>query len=194
VFVLVGRALGRSADRLAELSLTDGLTGLLNGRAFHERLREKTERSRRSGEPVTLLLLDLDRLKALNDRHGRSVGDRALEKIARAVQHEMRSIDVGGPLGGDEFGFVAVGTDPAAASVVADRLRRTMSGEADEKSGIPVTASIGVVTFDPGHPPAVDARDLVRAADAALYEAKRSGRNRVAMGSLETGVRRPGSA
>jgi diguanylate cyclase (GGDEF)-like protein len=189
VFVLLGRALGRNADDLARLSATDGLTGLLNAQAFHTRLQEEVERSKRSGAPMTLLLLDLDHLKALNDRYGHSMGDRALAKIARAIQQEMRSIDVGGRLGGDEFGLLAVGTDRAAALTVSDRLQKTIAGHMDEELGFPVTASIGVVTFDPPHAPPVDSGNLARAADAALYRAKRGGRNRVAVGRLERQVR-----
>ena len=185
VFTLVGRALGRHADRLTELSTTDGLTGLLNSRAFQSRLHEEVERSRRSRTAMTLILLDLDHLKALNDRHGHVMGDRALERIARAIQHELRSIDVGARVGGDEFGLLAVGTDHTAAGIVADRLQRTIAGEMDKELGFRVTASIGVVTFDPLHDRLVDARDLTRAADAALYAAKRGGRNQIVVGNLE---------
>jgi diguanylate cyclase (GGDEF)-like protein len=184
-FVLVGRALGRYEDRLVRLSVTDGMTGLLNARAFHARLQEEIERSKRSGAPLTLLLLDLDHLKLLNDRYGHSVGDRALEKIARAIQHEMRSIDVGGRLGGDEFGLLAVGTGSSAARTVADRVQNTIGREMDEGLGFAVTASIGLVTFEPGRAQLAEARELTRAADTALYVAKRGGRNRVAVGNLE---------
>lgn len=184
VFMLVGRALGRYADRLANLSATDGLTGLLNPRAFYPRVEQEIERSRRSGSAMTLLLLDIDYLKALNDRYGHAIGDRALEKIAHAIQHEMRSIDVGGRLGGDEFGLLAVGTDRTAASIFADRLQSTIVGQ-NKELGFQITASIGVVTFDPLRDRLVHARDLTRAADAALYAAKRTGRNRVAFGALQ---------
>jgi diguanylate cyclase (GGDEF)-like protein len=184
VFTLVGGALGRHADRLAKLSTTDGLTGLLNPRAFHTRLEEEVERSRRSGAPITLLLLDLDRLKALNDRHGHVIGDRALERIAGAIRGELRSIDVGARVGGDEFGLLAVGTDRTAAGAVANRLQRTIEAERDTELGLQITASIGIATFDPAHDRLLDVRDLTRAADAALYEAKATGRNRVVVGNL----------
>ena len=184
VFMLVGRVLGRYADHLLRLSATDGLTGLLNPRAFYPRMEQEIERSRRSGSPMALLLLDIDRLKALNDRYGHAIGDRALERIARAIQHEMRSIDAGGRLGGDEFALLAVGTDRTAASVIAARLQGTILGQ-DRELGFPITASIGIVTFDPRQDSLVDARELTRAADSALYAAKSAGRNRVAFGALQ---------
>jgi PleD family two-component response regulator len=98
VFALFGRVLGRQVDRLAELSAIDALTGLLNSRAFYPRLAHEIERSRRSGAPMSLLMLDLDQLKTLNDRHGHAAGDRALEQLARAIQKEMRATDAGARL------------------------------------------------------------------------------------------------
>jgi two-component system, cell cycle response regulator len=184
-FALLGRALGRSAERLTELSTTDDLTGLLNRRAFYPRLEDEIARSRRSGSPTTLVLIDLDRLKGLNDRLGHAAGDRALEKIARAIRREMRSIDVGARLGGDEFGMVAVGTGAQAAKVVAERLQTTIASQMTDDPGLSITASLGVVTFDPLRDRLDHVSDLTRAADRALYSAKRAGRNRVAFDELE---------
>lgn len=183
-FTLLGRALGRHVDRLSSLSMTDGLTGLLNARAFYAMLEHEIARSRRSGSSMTLLLIDLDHLKALNDEFGHAAGDRALEQIARAIRREMRSIDLGARLGGDEFALLAVGTDRASAGVVADRLQHAIAGQIPEELGLPITASIGVVTFDPLQDRLDDVWTLTRAVDRALYEAKRSGRNRVAHGTL----------
>jgi diguanylate cyclase (GGDEF)-like protein len=185
VFVVLGRTLGKHVDHLARLSDTDGLTGLLNARAFRARLRGEIERSRRSGAPMTLLLMDLDRLKMLNDRFGHAFGDRALETIAHAIQREMRSIDSGGRLGGDEFGLLAVGTDRGASAIIAERLRGTLANGVDEQLEVQTTVSMGVVTFDPSRDQLADDAALVRAADTALYSAKHSGRNRVAFGSLQ---------
>jgi diguanylate cyclase (GGDEF)-like protein len=184
VFTLLGRALGRYADRLTELSTTDGLTGLLNPRAFYGRLEQEIERSRRAGSSMTLLLLDLDYLKALNDQYGHAAGDKALETIARAIRREMRSIDAGARLGGDEFGLLAVGTDSSAARTVADRLQTTIAGLATDAPGRPITASIGVITFDPLRDRLDDEWALMRVVDLALYRAKKTGRNRVAFGTL----------
>jgi diguanylate cyclase (GGDEF)-like protein len=187
VFTLLGRALGRYVDRLADLSSTDGLTGLLNPRAFYPRLEHEIERSRRSGASMTLLLLDLDHLKLLNDQRGHAAGDRALERIARAIRREMRSIDLGARLGGDEFALLAVGTDRGSAGIVADRLQKTIAGQMTEELGFPISASIGVVTFDPLRDRLESLWTLTHAVDRALYEAKRGGRNRVALGTLAPG-------
>lgn len=185
VFTLLGRALGRNTERLAELSTTDGLTGLLNRRAFYSRLQQEIERSRRSRSPMALLLLDLDHLKALNDQHGHHAGDRALVEIAHAIRREMRSIDVGARLGGDEFALLAAGTDQSSARTVAARLRSAIAGRTTAELGPPISASIGVVTFDPSRDRLEDTWALTRAVDRALYAAKRAGRNRVAFGALD---------
>jgi len=187
VFTALGRVLGRNTERLSELSTTDSLTGLLNRRAFYPRLQQEIERSRRSGSPISLLVLDLDHLKELNDRHGHHAGDRALTEIARAIRVEMRSIDVGARLGGDEFALLAVGVDESAARTVAARLRSAIETQTTAQ---PISASIGVVTFDPSRNRLDDVWALTRAADQALYTAKRAGRNRVAFGALD--LRRSG--
>lgn len=185
VLTLLGRVLGRHADRLAELSTTDGLTGLLNPRGFYPRLAHEVERSRRSGAPMSLLLIDLDRLKQLNDAKGHAAGDRALRRIGEAIRREMRSIDVGGRLGGDEFGLLAVDTNGDAARAVANRVRIAIDVQTQECADSPVTVSIGVATFEPPRDRLENLRSLTQAADTALYAAKQAGRNRVVFESLE---------
>jgi diguanylate cyclase (GGDEF)-like protein len=185
VLTFAGRVLGRHADRLAALSTTDVLTGLLNPRGFYPRLEHEIERSKRSAAPMSLLFIDLDRLKQLNDEHGHAAGDRALCAIARAIRRELRSFDVGARLGGDEFGLLAVGADADAAHAVADRLRTIVAEGAGEWFNDPLAVSIGVVTFDPIRDRLDDVSALTRAADSALYAAKRAGRNRAAFGTLE---------
>jgi diguanylate cyclase (GGDEF)-like protein len=188
VFALAGHVLGRTTDRLARLSVTDGLTGLLNPRAFNQRLRHEVERSKRSGGPLALLVLDLDRFKSLNDAHGHAVGDRALTRVGRAIFGTMRAIDVGGRLGGDEFGLLAANTTSAAATVLAERLREAVAREASREQGSDVTVSIGVVTFEPAIDRLDDGSTLMRAADDAMYAAKHAGRNRIAVGRLPATV------
>jgi diguanylate cyclase (GGDEF)-like protein len=183
-FTLLGWMLGRYADRLAELSRTDPLTGLANARAFYPGLDREIERSRRSGSPVSLLLLDLDDLKALNDRHGHATGDRVLREIARAVRRELRAADIGARLGGDEFGVLAVGASAASGRALAERLRRSISSEVAKTVGLPVTGSVGVVTFDPAGGGAIDSQALTHAVDRALYTAKKNGRNRVSTAEI----------
>jgi diguanylate cyclase (GGDEF)-like protein len=175
-FSLFGLALGRHAGRLYDLSSIDPLTRLRNRRVLHERLEEEFARSLRYGSPLSVLLLDLDGLKQLNDRHGHRSGDEALERVAEAIRAGSRSTDVAARWGGDEFAILAPNTGRAEALRLAERVRILASDGSPPPEA--VTVSVGVGTFERDGR-AATADDLVRAADAALYEAKRSGRNRV---------------
>jgi hypothetical protein len=95
VFMSLGYVLGRQADELRRLSMTDGLTGLFNRHAFHMRLRDEWRRSRRYGAPLALLLIDVDGLKQVNDDHGHEAGDRVLNDVAGAIRHTLRGTDIG---------------------------------------------------------------------------------------------------
>jgi diguanylate cyclase (GGDEF)-like protein len=177
MFLSLGRVLGRQADRLAGLSETDALTGLNNARVLQRRLREELGRSARYGHPLALLLLDLDRLKTINDRGGHAAGDRALRRVAKAVRSQMRTTDIGARWGGDEFALLAPSTSMNAAVALAERLRASVSRSDDRE---PLTASLGVAVFEPAQgagPP--DPAHFMAQADAALYQAKQAGRNRV---------------
>jgi len=177
VFAVFGYALGRQADQLQELARTDPLTGLLNRRAFQERLREEFERAFRSGLPLSLLVLDLDGLKALNDREGHRRGDAALRGLASAVRGGSRITDITARWGGDEFAVLAPQTARQEAFQLAERIRDS----AGPGSPGGLTVSIGIVTLDPGDPLA-SPEALMSGADTALYAAKRLGRNRVVAG------------
>lgn len=180
IFALFGYILGRQADRLAELSQTDALTGLLNGRGFSARLRAELKRSKRYGESLTLLFLDLDALKDINDRHGHRAGSEALRQVARVIQSELRETDVAARWGGDEFTILAPNTSPPAAMALAERIRSRIAEQADP---FQLTVSIGVATHvgdDEGMPG--NSATILRAADEALYEAKKRGKNTVVAG------------
>ncbi len=180
IFALFGYILGRQADRLAELSQTDALTGLLNGRGFSARLRAELKRSKRYGESLTLLFLDLDALKNINDRHGHRAGSEALRQVARVIQSELRETDVAARWGGDEFTILAPNTSPPAAMALAERIRSRIAEQADP---FQLTVSIGVATHvgdDEGMPG--NSATILRAADEALYEAKKRGKNTVVAG------------
>jgi diguanylate cyclase (GGDEF)-like protein len=180
IFALFGYILGRHADELRELSETDALTELLNARGFASRLHAETRRSKRYREPLSVLFLDLDGLKDINDRYGHRAGSEALRQVGRLIHAELRESDTGARWGGDEFIIIAPNTDKAEAVTFAERLRtRIARHEADW----PMTASIGIATLDGGNveTPA-DAHALLRDADAALYEAKRRGKNTVVAG------------
>lgn len=177
-FTLFGFLLGRQVDRLKILSLEDPLTRLPNRRGFCRRLDEELSRSKRYRQPVALLLIDVDRLKRINDRKGHRTGDSVLQHVAQAIRAELRSTDMGARWGGDEFAVLAPNTSEAAALTLGERIRTVISAAAEHGH---VTASIGVAVFDTAHFPAdISASDVIGAADEALYAAKRHGRNRVA--------------
>ncbi len=176
VLSVFGYVLGRQADRLYELSSTDALTGLNNRRHLQERLEEECARAERYGSMLSLLLIDLDGLKELNDRLGHRAGDAALRRAASAIRSGSRASDVGARWGGDEFVVLAPDTSLDEAAHLAERIRSFV--EEVTTGGPEITVSVGVATFDPARWSATP-EALVRVADTALYDAKRAGRNRV---------------
>jgi diguanylate cyclase (GGDEF)-like protein len=159
----------------------DGLTGLFNRRYFDRRLREETAHAKRHKRPFSLVLLDLDHFKLVNDTYGHEDGDRVLRHIAEVAQAQLREDDVACRYGGEEFMLLLRGTTGMAARVVANRLRANLAGRpislgpSDELRHI--TFSAGVASADERN--AYNTEDIVSRADAALYRAKRAGRNRV---------------
>jgi diguanylate cyclase (GGDEF)-like protein len=184
VFTLFGYALGWQADRLAQLSITDALTGLHNARALQEQLHREVIRSARYRQPLSLLLIDLDGLKAINDRLGHDAGDRALRHVAVIIQSQLRLSDLGARWGGDEFALLAPNTGAMAAAALAERVRSLVANDPAGRFVPPVTISIGIATLDSDQDIRVDPVTLMHAADSALYEAKQMGRNRFAVGIL----------
>ena len=184
VFTLFGWLLGRQADRLIELSTTDGLTGILNVRGFRQRLQQELARARRWQQPLSLVIIDLDGLKQINDRHGHEAGDRALRAVAQTLRDTLRLTDVAARVGGDEFTLLAANTPETAAVTLAERIRVRATGPQSPLALLAASLSLGVVTFDPAQNNSADAAALRRAADEALYEAKRAGGNRVTAARL----------
>ena len=183
--------LAEANTRLAQLAVTDGLTGLYNHRHFHERLALEVERSQRSGLPLSLLVLDVDHFKQFNDAFGHPAGDEVLRQLARVLADTRRANDVVARYGGEEFAVILVDTAKFTAAKVAERIRERACAH-DFSEGLTLTrlsrtahakatqlsVSVGVATFaEDGS----DAEALVRAADTALYAAKRAGRNRVVL-------------
>ena len=168
----------RLRERVAMDAMVDGLTGLYNRRAFMGHLAESAAFSARHGSELSLLMLDADHFKQVNDRHGHPAGDRVLRFIAEAVRRNLRESDVAGRYGGEEFVILLPHTPLAGARVVAERIRSFCAG-----SGIPLSSGAITVTVSIGvagsHAGCRKAEELVAAADGALYEAKRAGRNRV---------------
>lgn len=168
--------------REQELARTDELTGLNNRRAFLELSEHAFQHAARYNRPISLILLDVDRFKEINDGRGHSAGDDVLRTLAAVVRNTVRTSDIAGRLGGEEFAVLLPETDAQAGLVMAERLRAGFAGTpARTVAGpIPYTASFGVVQRD-GHGDGVE--ELVGRADAALYQAKRDGRDRVRLGA-----------
>ncbi|MFN2566134.1 MAG: GGDEF domain-containing protein [Gemmatimonadaceae bacterium] len=155
---------------------TDPLTGLANRRRFDESLQRELSHSDRFGHPVSLVLVDIDHFKGVNDSHGHEAGDAVLRTIARTLADGVRAVDLCARFGGEELAILLPQTTAAGAFELADRLRRRIAGRPirHNDAEIPVTASFGVASY----PDVVRSRDaLFPAADTALYDAKRDGRN-----------------
>jgi diguanylate cyclase (GGDEF)-like protein len=169
----------RLLQRLDIQARFDELTGALNRRAFLERAHEESARALRHGLDTALLLVDLDNFKLINDRYGHKAGDEALRHFAQITNGLLRTEDLFGRIGGDEFCFLLPETPLAEAIIVADRLREFVAKSeiVIGSQKIAMTISIGAISVDFR---TVDALSAIAAADALLYEAKHGGRNRVA--------------
>jgi diguanylate cyclase (GGDEF)-like protein len=156
-------------------AMTDALTGLYNHRYFQERLERETKLADRNNEQVSLILLDLDHLKHINDTHGHRSGDSALCHVASMMRSAVREVDISARYGGEEFVVILPRCDRESAIDVAERLRESIASTPIEGMG-QVTASIGVATYPSG---AKNKEELIEMADRAMYLAKAAGRNRV---------------
>ncbi len=168
-------ALRRARQRIEELSRRDSLTGLTNRRWLDEVFRVEVERSKRYDAPLSVVMVDLDHFKAVNDSFGHTVGDQVLRSAADALAGAARMTDVVGRYGGEEFLALLPNTRIEQARVLAERLRAALREMPVAFRPEPVTASFGVAQWAPGDSPT----DVVDRADEALYEAKHAGRDRV---------------
>lgn len=167
---------------LRQLARTDPLTGLFNNRHFRDALLQEIERTQRQGQPTSLMFVDLDFFKKVNDTHGHEVGNLALKHLARLLTGNLRRLDIPARYGGEEFVVILPGTDLYTGKFVAERIRKLI-----ETSPVPIpegeltlTASIGIDTYRSDDPDTADA--FVARTDALLYRAKAEGRNRVVHG------------
>ena len=176
LFPMRNALLYRAATQSA---LRDPLTGTGNRIAMDQTLQREIDMARRHTQPLSLLMLDIDHFKRINDTHGHSAGDEVLKAVANSIKNQLRNVDMVFRFGGEEFLILLSNTSREAAAMVGERLRYAAQAEdyqADETL-IELTVSLGCSTLLPGE----SAQSLLRRADSALYVAKREGRNRLAM-------------
>jgi two-component system cell cycle response regulator len=167
-----------SYHRTVAMAATDELTGLFNRRYMLSHLENVLRRSAGTGRPVSVMMIDLDNFKIVNDTYGHPVGDKVLAEVARRIGQSVRGVDLAARYGGEEFIVVMPDTDRAGANVVAERLRQAVAGGPIDVGGtkLNLTVSVGLAVDGP----TIGAEALIKRADEALYAAKKSGRNRVA--------------
>jgi diguanylate cyclase (GGDEF)-like protein len=178
----VGREQRRARDAAIRLSTVDSLSGLYNRTFFFSALEREIARGDRSGRAFCLVMLDLDDLKAVNDRYGHVSGDQVLRAVADVVRNGVRKIDVAARYGGDEFVALLPETDPTGGWVLAEKIRLTVSEQGMPGIDPAPTVSVGVVSY-PADGRSADA--LLVSADRAMYASKRGGKNRVARAAAE---------
>lgn len=158
-----------------EQAITDGMTGLYNRRYFEEYIKKEAIRAMRQNQKFTVIGLDLDHLKQINDTYGHNFGDIAIKTIAEVLKSNARSIDIAARMGGEEFNLILPGVDIEGGCIAAERIRKAIEAVELEKIGH-ITASLGVATYPDQSD---DLEELLELTDQAMYESKRNGRNRV---------------
>ncbi|MFH2218488.1 MAG: diguanylate cyclase [Pseudomonadota bacterium] len=177
--VRIGERIISLEQRILQLAKTDPLTGLLNRRAFMDRMAQETQRARRENAPLSLILADIDYFKKINDTYGHQAGDRVLQRFAEQLQEISRPYDLIARYGGEEFILCFPGAGNVDSGAIAERLRKgvaemevTLPGNA---RSVQITASFGAASFAPESDEDVDS--VIKRADDALYRAKNNGRN-----------------
>jgi len=186
IFESEGQHLNEELARVHILSLTDELTELPNRRAFMRRLEDEVGRVQRFGYPLSLVLLDLDHFKAINDVHGHAAGDAVLRNFSSNILSIFRHHDLAARYGGEEFAVILPNTDNTGAQRALQKVQmraRSTPYHYDGKASPMPTFSAGIALYHPGEPPS----SLIERADTALYQAKHLGRNRIVLGDEETG-------
>lgn len=171
-------------EEVKKQAITDPLTGIFNRRYFEDNIIKEAERSLRLKQPFSLISMDLDFLKKINDTYGHQFGDLAIKTIANVLKKEARSIDIPARIGGEEFNLLLPGVDSKGAAIAAERIRKSIENQVLDTIG-GITASIGVATFLE-HSDRID--ELIELADQAMYKAKLNGRNQVQIAQQQTEV------
>lgn len=174
----LNKVLGAKAAEAERNATTDYLTSLSNRFNFEQRLESEISRAQRFREPLSLVVMDLDRFKQVNDRHGHPTGDKVLISVSEVLRNKLRQIDVASRWGGDEFALLLPNTSLDHALSVAEKLRTAIHSEL-APLGLNISASFGVVELLKDEPQI----DFMRRADNALYESKNAGRNKVSVGN-----------
>ncbi|MDQ8046948.1 MAG: GGDEF domain-containing protein [Solirubrobacteraceae bacterium] len=180
----LAESLGTTIGSLRHTSETDPLTGLLNRRSFQERLDHHYERATATGMPLTALLLDIDHFKRINDQFGHAAGDAALKRFTELLKDSCRTSDLVARVGGEEFAVVMPGATVPQAIARAEQFSGILR-EDDEVDGVKMTVSVGVAACDHTND---TWEELLAAADAAVYRAKRAGRDRVVLAEPALGI------
>jgi diguanylate cyclase (GGDEF)-like protein len=162
--------------KLFQEAITDGHTGLYHHKYFKLRLKEEIDRFRRYDYPLSVVMMDIDRFKRVNDQYGHPVGSKVIENIAEILKNITRATDIPARYGGEEFALILPYASYKYALEVGERLRRTI--EKSDFDGLSITVSVGVGHYD-GKSGEVTYEDLIEITDRALYSAKDKGRNRV---------------
>ncbi|HEX5211085.1 MAG TPA: GGDEF domain-containing protein [Pseudolabrys sp.] len=188
-FILLAMAKERTELRHRTAAMVDPLTGIANRRSFMQDAAQLAKRHLADPRPTAVLVIDLDHFKSINDRFGHALGDRALELFALTARNSVRSMDLLGRLGGEEFAAILADMSRDKALAVAERIRASFAQAALEVDNRPLgaTVSIGVVHCQE---PVLDVHELLAQADQALYCAKENGRNRVEFASLDVMLKR----
>jgi len=176
---LVGASIGnvRLFEKIQHQATTDGLTGLVNHKTFYEILEKELWRSRRFGGRISLIMVDIDNLKTINDAYGHRAGDTVIREISRRIKECIRQIDTAARYGGDEFAVILLNTDLSDATIVAERMVEAVAKRPASwnKQQIPLSISVGLGQYDADNTP----EDITSRSDKALYTAKQAGKNTV---------------
>src|SRR4030042_2045942 len=176
---LVGASIGniKLFEKIQRQATTDGLTGLVNHKTFYEILEKELWRSRRYGGRISLIMIDIDNLKSINDAYGHRAGDKAIRKISKRIKECIRQIDTAARYGGDEFAVILLNTSLDDAIIVAQRMVDAVANSQAtwHKEQIPLSFSVGLGQYDPDTTP----EDITSRSDQALYMAKQAGKNTV---------------